>query len=70
MTQAELTLPRRSFGETMRADVWWAQPLVVFLGIGSVCRLLDLGSVSGAELLFRPLPFAVLFAGDFWRFSA
>jgi len=22
--------PRRSFGQTMRADVWWAQPLLVF----------------------------------------
>ena len=33
MTQAELTLPRRSFGQTMRADAWWAQPLLVFLGL-------------------------------------
>src|SRR5436853_3100715 len=29
------TLPRRSFGETMRADLWWLQPLIVFLGLGS-----------------------------------
>jgi len=27
------TLPRRSFGETMRADVWWTQPLLVFTGL-------------------------------------
>src|SRR2546421_11684242 len=26
-------LPRRSFGETMRADVWWTQPLLVFTGL-------------------------------------
>src|SRR6266487_3485928 len=26
-------LPRRSFGETMRADVWWTQPLLVFVGL-------------------------------------
>src|SRR5947199_10408968 len=26
-------LPRRSFGETMRADVWWVQPLLVFVGL-------------------------------------
>jgi hypothetical protein len=26
-------LPRRSFGETMRADLWWTQPLVVFIGL-------------------------------------
>ena len=35
MTHAELTLPRRSFGQTMRKDVWWAQPLAVFLGLGA-----------------------------------
>src|SRR5438874_3707529 len=23
----------RSFGETMRADIWWLQPLLVFLGL-------------------------------------
>ncbi len=27
------TLERRSFGETMRADVWWTQPLLVFIGL-------------------------------------
>src|SRR5260370_9669860 len=26
-------LSRRSFGETMRADVWWTQPLLVFIGL-------------------------------------
>src|SRR5207248_6437772 len=27
-------LPRKnSFGETMRADVWWTQPLLVFIGL-------------------------------------
>src|SRR5438552_12130474 len=27
------TIPRRSFGQTMRADIWWLQPLLVFLGL-------------------------------------
>src|ERR1041385_2763275 len=31
-------LPRRSFGETMRADVWWIYPLLVF-GKKRSCRL-------------------------------
>ena len=30
---AEATMPQRSFGKTMRADVWWTQPLLVFLGL-------------------------------------
>src|SRR6266550_3979619 len=32
MSTVSAELPRRSFGETMRADVWWTQPLLVFLG--------------------------------------
>jgi len=28
-------LRRRAFGETARRDVWWLQPLLVFLGLGS-----------------------------------
>ncbi len=28
-------LKRRAFGETMRSDAWWVQPLVVFLGLGA-----------------------------------
>src|SRR5437879_7384597 len=28
-------LPRRPFGETMRADVWWLQPLLVFVGLST-----------------------------------
>src|SRR5918996_852202 len=33
MNGAEATIPRRSFGQTMRPDVWWTQPLLVFLGL-------------------------------------
>src|ERR1700757_2804031 len=29
------TLTRRSFGETMRADIWWLQPLLVFVGLAT-----------------------------------
>src|ERR1700746_1283241 len=32
---AATALPRRSFGETMRADIWWLQPLLVFLGLAT-----------------------------------
>ena len=32
-------LVRREFGQTMRRDAWWLQPLVVFLGL-FVCRLI------------------------------
>jgi len=26
---------KNSFGETMRADLWWTQPLLVFLGLSA-----------------------------------
>ena len=34
MPQSEITLLNKSgFGKTMRKDLWWVQPLVVFLGL-------------------------------------
>src|ERR1043166_2407155 len=35
MTHAPLPLLHRGFGETLRRDAWWVQPLVVFLVLGS-----------------------------------
>ena len=31
MAHAPLPIAPRGFGETMRTDAWWIQPLVVFL---------------------------------------
>ena len=54
MTSAEITLPRRSFGETMRADVWWAQPLVVFLGLGAFVVYSTWAALQGTNYYFGP----------------
>ncbi len=35
MSYANVSVNRRSFGETMRRDVWWGQPLFVFLGLST-----------------------------------
>ncbi|HEX5732065.1 MAG TPA: succinate dehydrogenase [Blastocatellia bacterium] len=35
MPQAELIVKPRRFGETLRRDRWWGQPLVVFLALGA-----------------------------------
>jgi len=35
MAYANVSLKQRSFGQTMRRDVWWAQPLFVFLGLST-----------------------------------
>ena len=54
MMQAELTLPRRSFGQTMRADVWWAQPLIVFLGLGAFVVYSTWAAFQGKNYYFGP----------------
>ena len=54
MTQAELTLPRRSFGQTMRADVWWVQPLIVFLGLGAFVVYSTWAAFQGKNYYFGP----------------
>ena len=66
MSTVSAELPRRSFGETMRADVWWTQPLLVFLGPWRVHCLFDLGGVSGSALFFWQLHLTILFAGNRW----
>ena len=32
---SEAVLPRQSFGQTRRIDLWWLQPLLVFVGLGT-----------------------------------
>ena len=46
------TLPRRSFGETMRADVWWLQPLLVFLGLSTFIVYSTWAAFQGAHYYF------------------
>ena len=54
----------------MRRDAWWVQPLLVFLGLGAFVVYSTWAAFQGSALLFRALPFAVLFAGDFRRLAA
>ena len=35
MAQTEASLQGRALGRTMRRDVWWVQPMLVFLGLGT-----------------------------------
>lgn len=35
MSQAALPLKQRGWGQTMRRDAWWIQPLAVFLGLAT-----------------------------------
>src|SRR5438876_6549181 len=46
------TIPRRSFGETMRPDVWWIQPLLVFLGLSTFIVYSTWAAFQGAHYFF------------------
>jgi hypothetical protein len=52
MTNAEATLPRKSFGQTMRADLWWVQPLFVFLGLGTFIVYSTWAAFQGSHYYF------------------
>src|SRR6266542_2813713 len=46
-------LPRKSsFGETTRADVWWAQPLFVFLGLSTFIVYSTWAAFQGENYFF------------------
>jgi len=46
-------LPRKnSFGETMRTDVWWAQPLLVFLGLSTFIVYSTWAAFQGTHYYF------------------
>jgi len=47
-----LPLLHRGFGETMRRDAWWAQPLAVFLGLGTFIVYSTWAAFQGAHYRF------------------
>jgi hypothetical protein len=47
-------LNRRSFGETARRDAWWAQPLVVFLGLSTFIVYSTWAAFQGNHYAFGP----------------
>ena len=62
MHQVVIPLERRGFGETMRRDAWWGQPLLTFVVLGGVRRLRDVGGAAGQALRVRAVPLPFLFA--------
>src|SRR5215203_3192454 len=46
------SIPRRSFGETMRPDVWWVQPLLVFIGLSIFIVYSTWAAFQGKDYFF------------------
>src|SRR5258706_13554064 len=47
-------LRRRPFGETMRRDAWWVQPLIVFLGLSAFIVYATWAAFQGAHYRSGP----------------
>jgi len=52
MNGAQSTIPRRSFGQTRRADVWWTQPLLVFVGLSIFIVYSTWAAFQGRDYFF------------------
>lgn len=53
MTDDSVLKPR-AFGETMRRDAWWAQPLAVFLGLSAFIVYSTWAAFQGEHYAFGP----------------
>ena len=54
MTPARVTSAPQSFGGTMRTDVWWSQPLLVFLGLATFVVYSTWAAFQGNHYHFGP----------------
>jgi hypothetical protein len=55
MAEARMTLPVvRHFGETSRHDLWWLQPLAIFLGLSTFILYSTWAALQGQHYTFGP----------------
>ncbi len=54
MASATSVLPQRRFGETARRDLWWAQPLFVFLGLSAFIVYATWAALQSAHYTYGP----------------
>ena len=54
MQQVVIPLERRGFGQTMRRDAWWAQPLLTFAVLGAFVVYATWAAFQGEHYEFGP----------------
>jgi hypothetical protein len=54
MSQVDVPLVGAGFGQTRRADNWWVQPLVVFLGLSTFIVYSTWAALQGQHFRFGP----------------
>ena len=52
MPNTEIAMTKPAFGQTMRADVWWIQPLLVFLGLSTFIVYSTWAAFQGQNYFF------------------
>ena len=52
MPNAEIAMTKPAFGQTMRADVWWIQPLLVFIGLSTFIVYSTWAAFQGKNYFF------------------
>ena len=54
MATADLPIKQRGFGRTMRPDAWWAQPILVFLGLSTFIVYATWAALQGVHYTYGP----------------
>ncbi|MSU58877.1 MAG: succinate dehydrogenase [Pedosphaera sp.] len=54
MANEQVSLRQRTFGQTLRPDAWWVQPVVVFLGLSAFVIYSTWAAFQGAHYHFGP----------------
>ena len=54
MAEVLVPLTRRRFGETMRRDAWWVQPLIVFVILSAFLVYATWAAFQNAHYEFGP----------------
>ena len=70
MAQTVIPLQQRGFGETMRRDAWWTQPLLTFVVLGGFVVYATWAAFQGNHYEYGPYLSPVLLAAAVRRRSA
>jgi len=54
MPTIDVPLTRKGFGQTSRPDLWWVQPLLIFLGLGTFIVYANWAAFQGEHYRFGP----------------
>jgi hypothetical protein len=54
MASADVSLKQQPFGQTMRPDAWWSQPLLVFAGLSAFIVYSTWAAFQGAHYYWGP----------------